>query len=178
MSLAGLYTCESAGAPRHRNGAQLPLLRAAFKRIEAEKASFLYGIDQYGERAKVRLLRSTHALAPRCEIDFLSGAGAKEPGGSSHAMFRSARWLMLTLLLALIPASIHAQAIISVGFAPPECPSTSSRTARTQPHVDARLLGLRSGPGQLLLGARRLGGGSLSRRALDASLLGLVWRPL
>ena len=38
-------------------------------------------------------------------------------------MFRSARWLMLTLLLSLIPASIHAQAIISVGFAPPEMPS-------------------------------------------------------
>ena len=38
-------------------------------------------------------------------------------------MFRTARWLLLTLLLALIPASIHAQAIISVGFAPPDMPS-------------------------------------------------------
>jgi hypothetical protein len=37
-------------------------------------------------------------------------------------MFRSARWLLLTLLLALIPASSHAQAVISVGFAPPELP--------------------------------------------------------
>ena len=37
-------------------------------------------------------------------------------------MFRHARWLMLTLFLALIPASIHAQVVISVGFAPPEMP--------------------------------------------------------
>ena len=37
-------------------------------------------------------------------------------------MFRYARWLMLTLLLSLIPASIHAQVVISVGFAPPELP--------------------------------------------------------
>src|ERR1035437_8467738 len=38
-------------------------------------------------------------------------------------MFRHARWLLLTLLLALIPASIHAQVVFSVGFAPPEMPS-------------------------------------------------------
>src|ERR1035437_6111733 len=38
-------------------------------------------------------------------------------------MFRHARWLLLTLLLALIPASIHAQGVFSVGFAPPEMPS-------------------------------------------------------
>ena len=37
-------------------------------------------------------------------------------------MFRSARWLMLTLLLSLIPASMHGQVVISVGFAPPELP--------------------------------------------------------
>ena len=37
-------------------------------------------------------------------------------------MFRYARWLLLTLLLALIPASSHAQIVISVGFAPPELP--------------------------------------------------------
>src|ERR1035437_4135474 len=38
-------------------------------------------------------------------------------------MFRHARWLLLTLLLALIPVSIHAQVVISVGVAPPEMPS-------------------------------------------------------
>jgi hypothetical protein len=37
-------------------------------------------------------------------------------------MFRSARWFLLTLLLSLIPASLHAQVVISVGFAPPELP--------------------------------------------------------
>ena len=37
-------------------------------------------------------------------------------------MFRTARWLLLTLLLSLIPASMHAQVVISVGFAPPELP--------------------------------------------------------
>jgi DNA segregation ATPase FtsK/SpoIIIE-like protein len=37
-------------------------------------------------------------------------------------MFRSIRWLLLTLLLSLIPASMHAQIVISVGFAPPELP--------------------------------------------------------
>src|ERR1017187_2039804 len=37
-------------------------------------------------------------------------------------IFRSARWLLLTLLLSLIPALSHAQVVISVGFAPPELP--------------------------------------------------------
>ena len=37
-------------------------------------------------------------------------------------LFRSARWLLLTLLIPLIPASSHAQIVISVGFAPPELP--------------------------------------------------------
>ena len=37
-------------------------------------------------------------------------------------MFRSTRWLMLALLFSLIPASSHAQVVISVGFAPPELP--------------------------------------------------------
>jgi hypothetical protein len=36
--------------------------------------------------------------------------------------FRSARWLLLALLLSVIPASSHAQIVISVGFAPPELP--------------------------------------------------------
>ena len=37
-------------------------------------------------------------------------------------VFRSVRWLLLTLLLSLIPASSHSQIVISVGFAPPELP--------------------------------------------------------
>ena len=37
-------------------------------------------------------------------------------------IFRSARWLLLTLLLSLIPASSYSQIAISVGFAPPELP--------------------------------------------------------
>src|ERR1019366_1051733 len=37
-------------------------------------------------------------------------------------LFRSARWLMLALLLALIPASASAGVFISVGFAPPALP--------------------------------------------------------
>jgi hypothetical protein len=37
-------------------------------------------------------------------------------------IFRSMRWLLLTLLLSLIPATSHSQIIISVGFAPPEMP--------------------------------------------------------
>ncbi len=37
-------------------------------------------------------------------------------------MLRCARWLLLTLLLSLIPASSHAQIVITVGFAPPELP--------------------------------------------------------
>ncbi len=36
--------------------------------------------------------------------------------------FRIARWLLPTLLLSLIPASSHAQLLISVNFAPPELP--------------------------------------------------------
>ena len=37
--------------------------------------------------------------------------------------FRSARWLLLVLLLSVIPASFsHAQVVISVGFAPPMLP--------------------------------------------------------
>lgn len=38
-------------------------------------------------------------------------------------IFRYARWLMLTLLFSLIPATLHAQVVISVDFAPPEMPS-------------------------------------------------------
>jgi len=39
-------------------------------------------------------------------------------------LFRSARWLLLALLVSVIPASSHAQfsLSISVGFAPPELP--------------------------------------------------------
>ena len=37
-------------------------------------------------------------------------------------IFRTARWLLLTLLLSLIPASSYSQIAISVGFAPPEMP--------------------------------------------------------
>src|ERR1035437_5321228 len=37
-------------------------------------------------------------------------------------LLRSARWLMLAMLLPLIPASSHAQISISVGFAPPMLP--------------------------------------------------------
>ena len=37
-------------------------------------------------------------------------------------LFRSARWLLLALLVSVIPASSHAQIVISVGFAPPELP--------------------------------------------------------
>jgi hypothetical protein len=36
--------------------------------------------------------------------------------------FLSARVLLLALLISLVPASLHAQVVISVGFAPPEFP--------------------------------------------------------
>src|ERR1035437_8597910 len=42
-------------------------------------------------------------------------------------MFRSARWLLLTLLLSLIPASSYSQIVISVGFAPPMLPVYEQR---------------------------------------------------
>ncbi|MGD0892700.1 MAG: hypothetical protein ABR923_14315 [Terracidiphilus sp.] len=37
-------------------------------------------------------------------------------------MFRSARWLLMALLVALVPASSYAGVFISVGFAPPVLP--------------------------------------------------------
>jgi len=37
-------------------------------------------------------------------------------------LFRSARWLLMTLLLSLVPATSHAGVFISVGFAPPVLP--------------------------------------------------------
>ena len=37
-------------------------------------------------------------------------------------LFRSARWLLLALLLSVLPASLHAQITISVGSAPPMLP--------------------------------------------------------
>jgi len=37
-------------------------------------------------------------------------------------LFRSARWLLMTLLLSLVPASSYAGVFISVGFAPPVLP--------------------------------------------------------
>jgi hypothetical protein len=37
-------------------------------------------------------------------------------------LFRSARWILMTLLLCLVPASSHAGVFISVGFAPPVLP--------------------------------------------------------
>lgn len=37
-------------------------------------------------------------------------------------IFRSARWLMLALLVALLPASSFAGVFISVGIAPPPLP--------------------------------------------------------
>ncbi|MGO9435404.1 MAG: hypothetical protein ACLPH3_09195 [Terracidiphilus sp.] len=37
-------------------------------------------------------------------------------------LFRSARWLFMTLLLCLAPASSHAGVFVSVGFAPPVLP--------------------------------------------------------
>jgi WXXGXW repeat (2 copies) len=46
-------------------------------------------------------------------------AGTKHPGGFSMRLFRSARWILMTLLLCLVPASSYAGVFISVGFAPP-----------------------------------------------------------
>jgi len=40
----------------------------------------------------------------------------------SMRVFRSARWLLLTLFLSLLSVSSHSQIVISVGFAPPELP--------------------------------------------------------
>jgi hypothetical protein len=37
-------------------------------------------------------------------------------------LFRSARWILMTLLLSLVPASSYAGVFISVGFAPPVLP--------------------------------------------------------
>jgi hypothetical protein len=37
-------------------------------------------------------------------------------------LFRRARWLLLALLISVFPAFLHAQIVISVGFAPPELP--------------------------------------------------------
>jgi hypothetical protein len=37
-------------------------------------------------------------------------------------LFRPARWLLLALLISVFPAFLHAQIVISVGFAPPELP--------------------------------------------------------
>ena len=75
-------------------------------------------------------------------------------------MFRSARWLMLALLVSLVPASSHAAVSISVGFAPPLSP------VYVQPvcpdpglDVDAGVLGIRAW--RLLLGTRRMGSRSL-----------------
>jgi WXXGXW repeat (2 copies) len=45
-----------------------------------------------------------------------------DPGGVSMRVLRSARWLLLIALLALIPASSYAGVFISVGIAPPVLP--------------------------------------------------------
>jgi YXWGXW repeat-containing protein len=37
-------------------------------------------------------------------------------------LFRSARWILMALLLSLVPASSHAGVFVSVGFAPPVLP--------------------------------------------------------
>jgi hypothetical protein len=37
-------------------------------------------------------------------------------------LFRTVRWLLLALLISVIPASSHAQIIISASLAPPELP--------------------------------------------------------
>ena len=37
-------------------------------------------------------------------------------------LLRSARWLLLALVVTLIPASSHAQILISVHFGPPALP--------------------------------------------------------
>lgn len=37
-------------------------------------------------------------------------------------LFRSARWILMTLLLSLVPLSSYAGVFISVGFAPPVLP--------------------------------------------------------
>src|SRR5664279_2119617 len=42
--------------------------------------------------------------------------------GTSMRLFRSARWLLLALLVSLVPASSFAGVFISVGFAPPVLP--------------------------------------------------------
>jgi hypothetical protein len=46
----------------------------------------------------------------------------KVSGGFSMRFFRSARWILMTLLLCLVPASSYAGVFISVGFAPPVLP--------------------------------------------------------
>jgi hypothetical protein len=43
-------------------------------------------------------------------------------GGFSMRLFRSARWILMALLLCLVPASSFAGVFISVGFAPPVLP--------------------------------------------------------
>ena len=49
-------------------------------------------------------------------------AGPNDPGGFPMQVLRSARWLLLALLVSLVPASSYAGVFISVGFAPPVLP--------------------------------------------------------
>jgi hypothetical protein len=46
----------------------------------------------------------------------------KDSGGFLMQLFRSARWLLLALLLSVFSATSYAGVFISVGFAPPELP--------------------------------------------------------
>ena len=87
-------------------------------------------------------------------------------------LFRSARWILMTLLLCLVPASSYAGVFISVGFAPPVLP------VYVQPVCPEP--GLMWTPGywalwsrRLLLGSWSLGACALYRGAVDAGLLGL-----
>src|ERR1700733_893254 len=83
-------------ATRVRNGVVLPReCRARFlKRPDPAQ-------DEEGRQAR---------QAPSIQEDF------------SMRLFRSARWILMTLLLCLVPASSYAGVFISVGFAPPVLP--------------------------------------------------------
>jgi WXXGXW repeat (2 copies) len=56
---------------------------------------------------------------PAREMSFACEAGTRIWRNTSMKLFRSARWILMALLLSLVPASSYAGVFISVGIAPP-----------------------------------------------------------
>jgi hypothetical protein len=67
-------------------------------------------------------LKRIHRRFRSRNLEFPGQAGSNGQEGFSMKLFRSARWLLLALLVSVVPASSFAGVFISVGFSPPVLP--------------------------------------------------------